>query len=150
VAAALLAKFRSNLTPRQEEIVDTLKQHCPDFAVMRELVLSFRNVLRLGKLVGLHSWIERAQNWGIHAMIRFVRSLKQDLSAIEAAVTEPWSSRPVEGHINRLKTLKRQMYGRAGIESVRASPAARNVRTTPGLAPNLSQSLYPCIPTKSG
>ena len=120
VAAALLTKFRSDLTPQQEEIVDTLKLHCPDFAVMRELVLSFRNVLRLGKLIGLHSWIERAQNSGIHAMMRFVRTLKQDLSAIEAAVTEPWSNGPVEGHINRLKTLKRQMYGRAGIELLRA------------------------------
>ncbi len=84
------------------------------------MVLSFRNVLRLGKLVGLHSWIERAQNSGIHAMMRFVRTLKQDLSAIEAAVTEPLSNGPVEGHISRLKTLKRQMYGRAGIELLRA------------------------------
>lgn len=53
-------------------------------------------------------------------MMRFVRTLKQDLSAIEAAVTEPWSNGPVEGHINRLKTLKRQMYGRAGVELLRA------------------------------
>jgi transposase len=120
VAVALLTKFRTDLTPQQEEIVDTLKQQCPDFAAMRELVLSFRNVLRLGKLVGLHSWMERAQNSGIHAMTRFVRTLKQDLNAIEAAVTEPWSNGPVEGHINRLKTLKRQMYGRAGVELLRA------------------------------
>jgi transposase len=82
---------------------------------MRELVLSFRSLFRLGKLAGLHSWIERAQKAGIHAMTRFVRTLKQDLSAVEAAVTEPWSNGPVEGHINRLKMLKRQMYGRAGI-----------------------------------
>jgi len=120
VAAALLTKFRTDLNAQQEEIVDTLKQQCPDFAVMRKLVLSFRNVLRLGKLVGLHSWMERARNSGIHAMTRFVRTLKQDLSAIEAAVTEPWSNGPVEGHINRLKTLKRQMYGRAGVELLRA------------------------------
>jgi len=87
---------------------------------MRELVPSFRNVLRLGKLVGLHSWIERAQNSGIHAMTRFVRTMKQDLGAIEAAVTRPWSNGPVEGHINHLKTLKRQMHGRAGVELLRA------------------------------
>jgi len=136
VAAALLTKFRSDLTPQQEEIVDTLKLHCPDFAVMRELVLSFRKVLRLGKLIGLHSWIERAQKSGIHAMMRFVRTLKQDLSAIEAAVTEPWSNGPVEGHINRLKTLKRQMYGRAGIELLRA----RLLPEMFGLPPDLHQT----------
>jgi transposase len=43
-----------------------------------------------------------------------------DLSAVEAAVSEPWSNGPVEGQLNRLKMLKRQMYGRAGIESLRA------------------------------
>ena len=45
---------------------------------------------------------------------------KQDLSAVESAVSKPWSNGPVEGHINRLKMLKRQMYGRAGIELLRA------------------------------
>ena len=52
--------------------------------------------------------------------MRFVRTLKQDLSAVEAAVSEPWSNGPVEGQLNRLKMPKRQMYGRAGIELLRA------------------------------
>jgi len=52
--------------------------------------------------------------------VRFVRTLKQDLSAVELAVSEPWSNGPVEGQLNRLKMLKRQMYGRAGIELLRA------------------------------
>jgi len=69
-------------------------------------------------------------------MMRFVRTLKQDLSAIEAAVTEPWSNGPVEGHINRLKTLKRQMYGRAGIELLRA----RLLPEMLGLPPDLHQT----------
>jgi len=116
VAAALLTKFRTDLTSQQGAIVDAFKLQCPGFAIMRELVLSFRGLLRLGNLDNLHSWIERAQNSGLHAMERFVRTLKQDLSAVEAAVTEPWSNGPVEGHINRLKTLKRQMYGRGGLQ----------------------------------
>jgi transposase len=49
-----------------------------------------------------------------------VRTLRQDLGAVEGAVTEPWSNGPVEGHINRLKTLRRQMYGRAGVDLLRA------------------------------
>ena len=40
--------------------------------------------------------------------------------AVEAAVTERWSNGPVEGQVNRLKTIKRQMYGRAGVELLRA------------------------------
>jgi transposase len=39
---------------------------------------------------------------------------------VESAVSEPWSNGPVEGQLNRLKMLKRQMYGRAGIELLRA------------------------------
>lgn len=120
VAAALLSKIRAELTQKQGEIVDTLKRQCPGFAQMRELVLGFSTILRVGKLATLHSWMQRAQKTGIHAMDRFVRTLKQDLSAVEAAVTEPWSNGPVEGQINRLKTLKRQMYGRAGVELLRA------------------------------
>ena len=52
--------------------------------------------------------------------MRFVRTLKQDLRAVEAAVSQRWSNGPVEGQINRLKMLKRQMYGRAGVELLRA------------------------------
>ena len=120
VAAALLSKLRAELTQKQAEIVDTLKRQCPGFARMRELALGFSTILSVGKLATLHSWMERAQKTGIHAMDRFVRTLKQDLSAVEAAVTEPWSNGPVEGQINRLKTVKRQMYGRAGVELLRA------------------------------
>ena len=76
---------------------------------MRQLVLGFRTILRVGKLSTLHGWMERARNTGIHALVRFVRTLKQDLRAVEAAVSQRWSNGPVEGQINRLKMLKRQM-----------------------------------------
>jgi transposase len=54
--------------------------------------------------------MEEARKTGIHSLVRFVRTLKQDLSAVEAAVSEPWSNGPVEGQLSRLKMLKRQMY----------------------------------------
>ncbi len=85
MAAVLLSKFRTDLNAQQEELVDAFKQQCPGFAVMRELVLSFRSLFRLGKLAALRLWMERAQKTGIHAMTCFVRTLKQDLSAVEAA-----------------------------------------------------------------
>jgi transposase len=55
---------------------------------MRKLVLSFRTILRVGKLATLHGWMERALKTGIHALQRFVRTLKQDMGAVEAAVSE--------------------------------------------------------------
>ena len=120
VAAALLSKVRTELTSHQAQIVDTLQQQCPGFAEMRKLVLGFRTILRAGKPATLHRWMEQARKTDIHSLVRFVRTLKQDLQAVESAVSTPWSNGPVEGHINRLKMLKRQMYGRAGIELLRA------------------------------
>jgi transposase len=64
--------------------------------------------------------MEKARNTGIHALMRFVRTLQQNLAAVEAVVSQRWSNGPVEGQINRLKMLKRQMYGRAGVELLRA------------------------------
>ena len=47
--------------------------------------------------------------------MRFANSLHKDISAVAAAIDTSWSSGQVEGQINRLKTIKRQMYGRAEI-----------------------------------
>ena len=53
------------------------------------------------------------------ALRRFAAKLKEDLSAVRAAFSSPWSSGQVEGQINRLKYLKRQMYGRAKLDLLR-------------------------------
>jgi transposase len=63
--------------------------------------------------------MERALASGIHSMKRFVKNLHRDLEAVKNAVRERFSNGPVEGHINRLKALKRAMYGRAGFELLR-------------------------------
>ena len=53
-------------------------------------------------------------------MQRFARTIRQDLEAIRNAVLEPWSNGQTEGQINKLKTLKRAMYGRPGVDLLRA------------------------------
>jgi transposase len=53
-------------------------------------------------------------------LAQFARVLRRDLEAVEQAITSRWSNGPVEGHINRLKMIKRQMYGRAGFELLKA------------------------------
>jgi transposase len=118
-AAALLSKPKPMLSERQSRIVEFLKR-TPDFATMRHLVLSFRSILCGGKVSSMKRWIEAAEAAGIEAMSRFVKQLKKDRAAVENAVEQVWSNGPVEGHINRLKTLKRQMYGRAEFELLRA------------------------------
>jgi transposase len=116
----VFGKLRSQMTAEQGNTVDALKKACPGYAVMRSLVMSFRTILRTGKIKTLHAWMKKADASGLYRMQRFVRRSKQDQSAVEAAVEQSWSNGPVGGHINRLKTLKRQMYGRAGFELLRA------------------------------
>ncbi|WP_370518081.1 transposase [Micromonospora sp. MP36] len=49
----------------------------------------------------------------------FVAGLQRDLDAVTAGLTLPWNSGPVEGHVNRIKMIKRRMYGRAGFDLLR-------------------------------
>ena len=53
-------------------------------------------------------------------LLSFVAGIDQDYDAVLAALTQPYSSGAVEGHANRIKMLKRQMYGRANFDLLRA------------------------------
>jgi len=53
-------------------------------------------------------------------MQRFAQTIQRDIEAIRNAIITPWSNGQTEGQINRLKALKRSMYGRAGTELLRA------------------------------
>jgi transposase len=68
----------------------------------------------------LRRWIEGAKRCEFGALVRFAYGLPKDISAVAAAVDTGWSTGQVEGQINRLKMIKRQMYGRAGFELLRA------------------------------
>ena len=61
-----------------------------------------------------------ARQSSIYGMQRFARALRHDIEAVRNAVLEPWSNGQTEGQINRLKTLKRSMFGRAGVDLLRA------------------------------
>ncbi len=120
IAAVLCLKPRPLLTQRQAAKVQALKDASPDFVAMRQFVMRFRGIMHSGDIDKLTSWIDDVRHSGIYAMQRFGRSLLQDLDAVRNAMTEPWSNGQTEGQINRLKTLKRAMYGRAGVEPLRA------------------------------
>ncbi|WP_244422556.1 ISL3 family transposase [Ktedonobacter racemifer] len=64
-------------------------------------------------------WLKRAKASPCEEIRRFALGLENEADAALAALTEPWSTGPVEGHITRLKLLKRQMYGRANIDLLR-------------------------------
>ena len=120
VAAALCIKPRGLLTPDQVAKIDALKSASPEFTTMRGLAMRFRGIFQGKDTDKLDVWLDDAQQSGIYAMQRFARTLRRDIDAVKNAVTECWSNGQTEGQINRLKTLKRAMYGRAGAELLRA------------------------------
>jgi transposase len=67
----------------------------------------------------LESWLEEARSCGIAALETFAAGLHQEAAAVRAALTLPWSSGQTEGHIAKLKLIKRQMYGRANFDLLR-------------------------------
>jgi transposase len=97
-----------------------LKKARLDFAPMRSLVMRFRGILRCGKPKTLDGRLRNATDSGIYPMRRFAKALHRDWEAVQYAIKEPFSDGPVEGHVNRLRTLKRQMYGRGGFALLRA------------------------------
>ena len=120
VAASLCIKPRSTLTAGQAAKIDALKAASSDFTTMRALAMRFRGIFRSRDIGKLDVWLDDAQASGIYTIGRFVRTLRQDIAAVRNAITEFWSNGQVEGQINRLKTLKRAMYGRPNIELLRA------------------------------
>ncbi len=80
------------------------------------LAQEFATLVRQRQPEALDSWLQRATASMPEALRRFAVGLSEDYPAVKAGVTLPWSSGPVEGHINRLKMLKRQMFGRARLD----------------------------------
>jgi transposase len=99
--------------------VDQLLHAEPTLAQAYTLSQAFLALVRERRGPELEAWMAEAMASGIEALARFAQGLQEDLPAITAGLTLPWSNGPVEGHVNRLKLLKRQSYGRAGVGLLR-------------------------------
>jgi transposase len=80
------------------------------------LAQGFAQLLRARQPEQLDAWLQQAATSALAAFRRVAKSLQRDYAAVKAGVTLPWSIGPVEGHINRLKMLKRYMFGRARLD----------------------------------
>jgi transposase len=102
------------------QFVDALSAIEPEIADASSLIREFLGLIHRRDVNGFDRWLARAQESKASELRRFAGSLTSDLSAVRAAFESPWSSGQVEGQINRLKFLKRQMYGRANVDPLRA------------------------------
>jgi transposase len=67
----------------------------------------------------LDDWLDQAEKCGVKKLQNFSITLRQDHKAVKAALSSAWSNGQVEGQVNRLKTIKHQMYGRANFDLLR-------------------------------
>ncbi len=128
----LVAASRQTLTPRNaawlvlrrtekrsaddRALLADLRRHAPELDEAVVLAEEFTGLIREHAPDRLDPWLKRARDSTIQQLQSFAKRLGSDYAAVQAAVALAWSNGQTEGQVNRLKTLKRQMYGRANLD----------------------------------
>lgn len=107
------AKKEPSLLKRMQDAIPGLSA---GMQVAGELAAMIRKTLTQP----LSDWLAKAVASGVPELVNFATGLKTDEAAVNEALTGKWSNGPVEGQVNRLKAIKRSMYGRAGMDLLRA------------------------------
>lgn len=108
------------LKGEQQKIVEDWRRFFPDLSGAQELARGFFAIVRERKANELRAWLMTALKSQLPEFVKFANGIMQDLQAVKAALMYEWSQGQVEGQVNRLKLLKRQMYGRAKLDLLRA------------------------------
>jgi transposase len=118
-AAWLFSTRADDLETEQQHLRNALRQVCQGAAEVYDLAQSFGEMVRHRQVEALDEWLLKAQQSAVAEVQRFAESLQRDYAAVKAALQYPFSNGPTEGHVNRLKFIKRQMYGRANFDLLR-------------------------------
>ena len=114
-AAWLVLQRPDTLTDKQKTLLECLTERS-ELSGMIRLTQGFIDLVRQRLPKQLDSWLEKAKNSTVKAFQSFAKGLEEDYDAVKAGMTLDVSNGPVEGQNNRLKMLKRQMFGRAGLD----------------------------------
>jgi transposase len=117
--AWLATRPLTELTAERQAIMTRLGHVNSTVKTAVELAQTFSRLVCQRLPEQLDPWFDQAMNSGLAPLRGFVRSLREDEAAVRAALTLSWSNGRTEGSVNRLKLLKRQMYGRAGLKLLR-------------------------------
>lgn len=115
----LLTRDRKDLDQEEQAQLDQLLKLSSEVQAVHALLHAFLDMVRERKHKQLRSWLEAASKSGISELKSFVAGIERDYDAVKAALRLPWSPGITEGKVNKLKTLKRVMYGRAGFALLR-------------------------------
>ncbi len=117
--AWLATKAPETLCPCEQPVMAWFRA-TPTLAALYDLAQAFVNMVRQRDAASLDRWLSDANAHSFKMLRTFADGLRADYDAVRAALSTPWSNGPVEGHIHRLKLIKRQMYGRANFDLLRA------------------------------
>ncbi len=112
-ATWLFFRKAEDLKAEEQESLRQLRQASPHLETAYQLVEAFLHMVRERTGEQLDAWLGAVQASHLEAFESFVTGVQQDKDAVLAGLTLPWSTGPVEGQVNRLKLIKRSMYGRA-------------------------------------
>jgi transposase len=115
-AAWTVLRREERRSAQDREVLTELRQYSPELDEAIALAEEFAALVRGHHPERFDPWLQRAQDGTVVSLRRFAKRLSADYEAVRAAVTLGWSNGPVEGQINRLKMLKRTMYGRADLD----------------------------------
>jgi transposase len=115
-ATWLVLRRADKRTEHEVQQLRLLRAQHTDLAEAIDLAQDFAQLVRLRRPAQFDAWVERAVTSTVNPLQRFATGLGEDYAAVKAGITLRWSNGPVEGHINRLKMLKRQMFGRARLD----------------------------------
>jgi transposase len=116
----LLLKGEQELEEEEKLLRQAVLDASPAIGQGLELVESFREAISTRSEKKLEAWMDEAAKSQLPEFGNFVTVLRRDEAAVRAAASSDWSNGQTEGQVNRLKTLKRQMYGRANFDLLRA------------------------------
>jgi transposase len=112
-ATWLFFRKHEDLEPEEQENLRQLRQASPHLEAAYQLVNEFLQMVRERTGERLEEWLGKVKASRLQAFQTFVKGVQNDKEAVLAGLTLPWSNGPLEGHVNRLKLIKRSMYGRA-------------------------------------
>ena len=115
-AAWLVLRRAEKRSADDHALLAGLRQQAPELDEATALAEEFTGLIRDHAPDRLDPWLQRAGNSIVRQLQGFAKRLKADYDAVRAGVALAWSNGQTEGQVNRLKTLKRQMYGRANLD----------------------------------
>jgi transposase len=109
-----------HLDPASQARLDAARAQCPHLDALAGHVRAFAKIMtRRQGLLQLEGWLAEAEASDLPQLRSFAHGIRRDQQAVTAGLSLPYSSAALEGNVNKIKMLKRQMYGRAGFPLLR-------------------------------